>query len=62
MFKKIGSIIVVCMVIVGALNVHALNKPVFKSITKAVTTETIGDIPGKVFTTVTNHHWKFIRS
>jgi hypothetical protein len=62
MFKKIGTFIVVVLVVVGALNFHALNAPAFKSITETMTTEAIGDIPGKVFSTVTSYQWKFVRS
>ena len=59
MFKTVGKVVVVCLVVVGALNFYSLNKPAFKGITTTITKEPASEIPGKVLTTVTHHNWKF---
>jgi hypothetical protein len=61
MVKTFCKVVVVALVVVGALNFHALNKPAFKDITTTVTTKSLGEIPGKVLTTVTHHNWKFVK-
>lgn len=60
MFKTISKVTVVVLVLVGALNFHALNKSAFRDITTTVTTKAIGEIPGGVITTVMHHNWKFL--
>jgi hypothetical protein len=62
MLKKIGTFVVVALVVIGALNFHSLNASAFKSIKTTVTTKSLGEIPGEVLTTVTHHQWKFVKS
>lgn len=60
MFKTVGKVVVIALVVVGALNFHSLNKSAFKAMTETVTKEPASEIPGKVLATVTSHHWKFL--
>jgi len=61
MFKSLGKVVVVSLVIIGAINFHALNKPAFSSISKTVTTKSLGKIPGEVIGTITSHQWRVTR-
>jgi hypothetical protein len=62
MVKKLGKLLVVCLIIIGGLNIVSLNARAFKDIKTTVTTKPLSEIPGGVLSTVTHHQWKFVKS
>lgn len=61
MLKKLGSLIVISLIIIGALNVVSINKKVFKGIVTTIAKKPLGDIPGGIASNVVDHKWKFVR-
>jgi hypothetical protein len=61
MIKKLSSLTVLCLIVIGSINVVTLNKNVFNDIGKTITTKTVAEIPSEVFSDVIQHDWKFVQ-
>lgn len=62
MIKKLTSVALTGLLIVGVVNVVTLNKPVFEHIGKTLTKKPAAEIPGGIVSDVFDHQWKFIAS
>lgn len=59
MIKKLGKLVVVCLIVIGGYNVVTLNKPVFSKIGTTLTKKPVGEIPGELVSDISSHSWKF---
>lgn len=59
MIKKLGKLLVVCLIVIGGYNVVTLNKPVFSKIGNTLTKKSISEIPGELVSDISSHSWKF---
>lgn len=62
MIKKLGSLIVMGLIIVGTINFVSLNKTFFSSVGTVITKKPAAEIPGGIVHEVLNHQWKFVQS
>jgi len=62
MIKKLGSLLITGLIVVGIINTISLNKPVFEDIGKTLTKKPAAEIPGGIVSDVFDHQWKFIAS
>lgn len=62
MFKKLGSLVVLCLIVIGTINFVSLNKPFFSSVGDVVSKKPAAEIPSGIIHEVFNHQWKFIQS
>jgi hypothetical protein len=60
MLKTIGRVIILCFILLGALNFYVLNDAAFKTYIKIITTEPVKNIPGGIFHCSVDHHWKIV--
>jgi hypothetical protein len=61
MIKKLGKIVVICLIVIGGLNVVSLNKSAFNNLRETITTKPVTEIPGGIVADVFDHQWKFVR-
>jgi len=62
MIKKLGSLLITGLIVVGTINTISLNKKVFTEIGDVLSKKPAAEIPGGVIHEVMSHHWKFVQS